>query len=190
MDAFLVSTGLVALAECGDKTQLLALSLAVRLRRPWAIAAGILIATLLNHAGAGYVGALAGQWLQGPWMRWVLGLSFLAFAAWALIPDTLDDTTQGRHARTAWSVFVTTTVAFFLVEMGDKTQIATVALAARFNQLTAVVLGTTAGMMLANGPAVWLGDRLAHRLPLKALRLSAALVFAALGVTSLLGIGT
>ncbi|MCW5748718.1 MAG: TMEM165/GDT1 family protein [Alphaproteobacteria bacterium] len=188
MDAFLVSTGLVALAECGDKTQLLALSLAVRLRRPWPIVAGILIATLLNHAGAGYAGVLAGQWLQGPWMRWVLGLSFLAFAAWALVPDKPDEDAARRQASTAWSVLVATAIAFFIVEMGDKTQIATVALAARFNQLVAVVLGTTAGMMLANVPVVWLGDRLAHRLPLVALRIGAALVFAALGITTLLGL--
>ncbi|HJQ57494.1 MAG TPA: TMEM165/GDT1 family protein [Vineibacter sp.] len=189
MEAFLVSTGLVALAECGDKTQLLALSLAARLRRPWAIAAGILIATLLNHAGAGAVGALAGHWLEGPWMRWVLGLSFLGFAAWALVPDRPDAEAGRRDAATAWRVFTVTAVAFFIVEMGDKTQVATVALAARFSQLWPVILGTTAGLMLANVPAVWLGDRLAQRLPFKALRLGAALLFAALGLTTLLAGG-
>lgn len=187
MEAFLVSTGVVALAECGDKTQLLALSLAARLRRPWPIVTGILIATLLNHAAAGYVGTLAGNWLQGPWMRWILGLSFIAFGAWALIPDKEDEDAGKRTATTAWGVLVTTAVCFFLVEMGDKTQIATVALAARFNDLWPVVLGTTAGMMLANAPAVWFGDRLAQRLPFRALRIGAAVLFAALGVATLLG---
>jgi putative Ca2+/H+ antiporter (TMEM165/GDT1 family) len=188
MEAFVVSTGVVALAECGDKTQLLALSLAARLRRPWAIAAGILLATLLNHAGAGYVGALLGDWLQGPWMRWVLGFSFLAFAAWSLVPDKPDKEAAQRQAKTAWSVLVATAIAFFMVEMGDKTQIATVALAARFSELWPVVLGTTLGMMVANVPAVWLGDRLADNLPFKALRIGTALLFAALGIFTLLGL--
>ncbi len=187
MEALLVSTGVVALAECGDKTQLLALSLAARWRRPWAIAVGILLATLLNHAGAGYVGALLGDWLQGPWMRWLLGFSFLAFAVWSLVPDKADKQAAQRQAKTAWNVLVATAIAFFMVEMGDKTQIATVALAARFSELWPVVLGTTLGMMLANVPAVWLGDKLAHSLPLKALRIGTALLFAALGIVTLLG---
>jgi putative Ca2+/H+ antiporter (TMEM165/GDT1 family) len=187
MDAFLVSTGVVALAECGDKTQLLALSLAARLRRPWAIAAGILLATLLNHAGAGYAGALLGNWLDGLWMRWMLGLSFLAFAGWALIPDRADDATAARGATTAWGAFLVAAVGFFMVEMGDKTQVATVALAARFDQLWPVVAGTTAGMMLANVPVVWLGDRVAAHLPFRALRLAAALLFAVLGIATLAG---
>ena len=187
MEAFLVSTAVVALAECGDKTQLLALALAARLRRPIPIVLGILAATLLNHAVAGYVGHLLGDLLDGDWQRWVLGVSFMAMAAWTLIPDK-DDGTSAREVSSDWAAFVTTSVAFFLVEMGDKTQIATVALAARFDLLAAVVIGTTAGMMLANAPVVWLGHKLADRLPLRALRLAASLLFAALGALTLAGV--
>ncbi len=164
MHAFLVSTGLVALAEIGDKTQLLALMLAAHFRRPWPIIAGILIATLANHAGAGLAGTLLGNLLTGAWLRWIVGLSFLAMAIWALFPDK-QDPEDGALARRG--AFVTTVIVFFLAEIGDKTQIATIALAARFEQLYAVVLGTTLGMMLANVPAVILGDRLAGKLPLK-----------------------
>jgi putative Ca2+/H+ antiporter (TMEM165/GDT1 family) len=181
--AFLVSTGLVALAEIGDKTQLLALLLAARFRRPWPIIAGILIATLANHAGAGLAGMLLGGLLSGAWLRWVVGLSFLAMAVWALFPDK-HDADDGALAR--GGAFVTTVIVFFLVEIGDKTQIATIGLAARFEQFYAVVLGTTLGMMLANVPVVILGDRLAGRLPLAAIRYAAALVFAALGIATII----
>jgi len=181
MDAFLVSTGLVTIAEIGDKTMLLALMLAAAWKRPWAILAGVLVATLANHALAALVGALAAQWLEGPWMRWILGLLFLAFAAWALIPDTFDEETVGVKRRWA-SVFWATAVAFFLVEMGDKTQVATAALAARFENVALVVAGSTLGMMLANAPAVLLGQALADKLPLKLIRTLASLSFAAIGL--------
>jgi putative Ca2+/H+ antiporter (TMEM165/GDT1 family) len=180
--AFLVSTAVVALAEFGDKTQLLSLVLAARFRRPVPIICGILLATLANHAAAGLAGALFGNQVDGAWLRWVLGLSFLAVAVWALIPDWIDESDLVRRS----GAFLTTLVAFFIAEIGDKTQIATIGLAARFDQFGAVVLGTTLGMMLANIPAVLLGDRLAGRLPLRAIRIAAALVFAALGVMTLL----
>lgn len=181
MEAFLVSTGLVAIAEIGDKTMLLALCLAAAWKRPGAILTGILVATLANHALAGAVGALAAEWLQGPWMRWVLGLLFLGFAAWALIPDQFEDEDVGIKRR--WtSVFWATTTAFFLVEMGDKTQVATAALAARFEAIMPVVAGSTLGMMIANAPAVFLGQALADRLPLDWIRRAAALAFAAIGL--------
>ena len=181
MEAFLVSTGLVAIAEIGDKTMLLALCLAAAWKRPGAILTGILVATLANHALAGAVGALAAEWLQGPWMRWVLGLLFLGFAAWALIPDQFEDEDVGIKRR--WtSVFWATTTAFFLVEMGDKTQVATAALAARFEAIVPVVAGSTLGMMIANAPAVFLGQALADRLPLDWIRRAAAVAFAAIGL--------
>lgn len=183
MEAFLVSTGVVALAEIGDKTQLLSLVLAARFRRPWAIILGILAATLVNHALAG----AAGTWIAGlvgaTVLRWALALSFIAMGAWALVPDRLDE----GDVRTGYAgVFVTTCVSFFLVEMGDKTQIATVALAARFSALAAVVLGTTAGMVIANAPVVFLGDRLTKRIPLRVVRAIAAATFVLLGVLALL----
>jgi len=184
MEAFLTSTGLVALAEIGDKTQLLSLLLAARFRRPWPIIAGILVATLANHAAASALGA----WLTtvaGPQMlRWGLGLSFIAMAAWMLVPDNAE---LGRTDAGRLGVFGTTLVAFFLAEMGDKTQIATIALAARFGDFLPVVLGTTAGMMLANVPAVLVGDRLAQRLPVRLVHAIAAAVFAAIGLAVTLG---
>jgi len=180
MDAFLISTGLVALAEIGDKTQLLAIVLAARFGRPWPILAGILIATLANHLLASLVGAYAGDILDGPWMRWGLGLAFLGFAAWTLIPDKLKP--HEAPAVSSAGVFVTALVAFFLVEMGDKTQVATVALAARFQSVVLVTAGTTLGMMLANTPAVFLGEAAAERVPLKWIRIAAACAFAAIGV--------
>ena len=187
MEAFLVSTGLVAVAEIGDKTQLLAILLAARFRRPIPIIFGILVATLANHALAASAGALAGQFLQGPWMRWVLGLAFLAFAGWALIPDKFDEADQkASMAKTALAVFWTTTISFFLVEMGDKTQVATAALAARFHQIVVIAAGTTLGMMLANVPAVLIGEAAANRLPLKYIRWAAAASFAAIGLWILL----
>lgn len=185
MEAFLISTGVVALAEIGDKTQLLALVLAARFRRPGPISLGILLATLLNHGVAGWLGTWAGSLVDPVWLRWILGLSFLAVAAWALIPDKLDGDATSR--RTA-GAFLTTLVSFFLVEIGDKTQIATVALAATYDALPMVVLGTTLGLMLANVPAVLLGDVAATRLPLRAIRIAAAITFVALGVLILLGV--
>jgi putative Ca2+/H+ antiporter (TMEM165/GDT1 family) len=183
VQAFLVSTGLVALAEIGDKTQLLALILAARFQRPLLIIFGILIATLANHAGADLAGTLLGNLLAGEWLRRVVGLSFLAMAVWALFPDK-HDANDGPLSR--GGAFVTTVIVFFLAEIGDKTQIATIGLAARFDQLTAVVIGTTLGMMLANIPAVILGDRLAGRLPLTAIRYAASFVFAALGIATII----
>lgn len=185
MEAFLVSTGIVALAEIGDKTQLLSFFLAARFRRPWPIIAGILVATLLNHAGAGALGAWLTHMAGPEVMRWALGLSFLAMAGWMLVPDQLDDSDM-KLARLG--VFGATFVAFFLAEMGDKTQIATVALAARYDAFVAVVAGTTFGMLVANAPAVLIGDRLAHRLPVRAIHAVAAAVFAILGLATLLGI--
>ncbi|MBP6490580.1 MAG: TMEM165/GDT1 family protein [Thauera sp.] len=186
MDAFLVSTAIVALAEIGDKTQLLAFILAARFRRPWPIVLGILVATLANHAFA----AAVGTWLttlMGPQtLRWVLGLSFIAMAAWTLIPDKLDED-EARLPRLG--VFGATLVAFFLAEMGDKTQVATVALAAQFQAMLAVVAGTTLGMMLANVPAVLLGGRIAERMPVKLVHGIAAAIFLGLGIATLAGAG-
>ena len=186
MEAFLVSTGIVALAEIGDKTQLLAFILAAKFRRPWPIIWGILLATLVNHGLAGAVGVWVTS-LMGPQvLRWVLGISFLAMAAWTLIPDKFD---EGDAKLSHHGVFITTLIAFFLAEMGDKTQVATVALAAQYHAVVAVVAGTTLGMMLANVPAVLVGDRLAHKLPVKLVHGLAAAIFAVLGVLTLLGAG-
>ena len=186
LEAFLVSTGIVALAEMGDKTQLLSLVLAARFKRPWPIVLGILAATVLNHAGAGALGAWITQWLGPDVMRWVLGVSFIAMAGWTLIPDKLDenDTPKASHG-----VFLTTALAFFLAEMGDKTQVATVALAARYAELWAVVAGTTLGMMLANVPVVLLGDKVTRRVPIRLIHRIAAALFLALGLAALLGVG-
>jgi putative Ca2+/H+ antiporter (TMEM165/GDT1 family) len=181
MEALLVSTGLVALAEIGDKTQLLAIVLAARFQRPWPILAGILVATIANHFLASLVGAFAGDVLNGPWMRWVLGLAFLAFAAWTLIPDQFEEDKDAPKTSDR-GVFLTTAVAFFFVEMGDKTQVATVALAARFHTVAWVAAGTTIGMMLANAPAVLIGRAAAERLPLTLIRYIAATAFAAIGL--------
>lgn len=186
MDAFLVSTGVVALGEMGDKTQLLAILLAARFRRPWLICIGILLATLANHAIAGALGAgLA--WLIGPEiLRWVVGASFLAMAVWLLVPDSLGDMprTLGR-----FGVLGTALLMFFVAEMGDKTQIATIALAARYDNIVAVVAGTTLGMMLVNAPVVFLGDVIARCIPMRLIRGAAASIFAVLGVLSLLNVG-
>ncbi len=187
MATALLSTGVVALAEIGDKTQLLALLLAARYRRPWPIIAGILVATLLNHALAAWFGALAAQWLTPQVLRWTVAASFLAIALWSLKPDTLDETATPSRAR---HVFVATCIAFFLAEIGDKTQVATVLLAAKVAPLWEVVAGTTLGMLLANAPVALLGGRFADRLPLLAARLLAAAVFAALGAwVALRGVG-
>ncbi|MDY0974565.1 TMEM165/GDT1 family protein [Massilia sp. CFBP9012] len=186
MDAFLVSTGIVGLAEIGDKTQLLAFLLAARFRRPLPIVLGIFVATVANHAFAAAVGALVSQLLGAGTMRWVLGLSFLGMAAWVLTPDEID----AEEAQLAkYGVFLTTLIAFFVAEMGDKTQVATVALAARYESMAAIVAGTTFGMMLANVPAVYFGERIANRVPLKLVHGIAALIFAVLGIATLLGMG-
>ena len=188
MEAFLVSTGIVALAEMGDKTQLLALVLAARFRKPWPIAWGILVATLANHALAGALGAWVTTMVGPDVLRWVLGVSFMAMALWMLIPDKLDDGAAAQASR--FGVFATTTGAFFLAEMGDKTQIATVMLAARYNAYVWVVAGTTLGMMLANAPVVWLGQRMTRLIPLRTVHLTSAAIFAALGVVALVGWGS
>jgi putative Ca2+/H+ antiporter (TMEM165/GDT1 family) len=183
-----VSTGVVAIAEIGDKTQLLALVLAARFRRPWPIVAGILVATIANHAVAGLAGAWFAHLLEGPWLRWIIAGSFVAVGIWALFPDRFED--DDKPAMERYGAFLTTTIAFFFVEIGDKTQIATVALAGRFAaDVAAVVAGTTIGMILANAPAVWLGDKLAHRLPLKLIRICAAGVFVVLGIAAFFMLG-
>lgn len=185
MEAFLVSTGIVALAEMGDKTQLLSLVLAARFRKPWPIIAGIFTATVINH---GLAGAL-GEWLHGVTgpdvMRWILGVSFIAMAIWMLIPDKIDDGEFESHSK--WGVFGTTLVAFFLAEMGDKTQIATVMLGAQYQSFVWVALGTTLGMMLANVPAVWLGDKLIERIPLRVVHVTSASIFLVLGLLAIAG---
>jgi Ca2+/H+ antiporter, TMEM165/GDT1 family len=186
LDAFLISAGVVALAEVGDKTQLLAFLLAAKFRKPLPIILGILVATLLNHGLAGALGAWITSLLSPEMLRWVLGLSFLAMAVWILIPDKLDES-DARLVR--FGVFGTTLVAFFLAEMGDKTQIATVALAAQYGDFLWVVAGTTLGMMIANVPAVYLGERIAHRVPVNLVHGIAAVIFAVLGVAVLFGLG-
>lgn len=182
MEAFFVSTGLVALAEIGDKTQLLALLLAARYRRPVPIILGITVATLLNHALA----AWAGNWVAGHipehWFNWIVGGSFLAIAAWTLIPDSLEDANPGMGNADA---FVATLIAFFIAEIGDKTQIATVLLAAKYEAMAWVIAGTTLGMLIANVPSVLLGDWLNGKLPMRAIRFGAAFLFAATGVYTL-----
>ncbi|MBK6296153.1 MAG: TMEM165/GDT1 family protein [Rhodoferax sp.] len=184
MEAFLVSTGIVALAEMGDKTQLLALILALRFRKPWPIVAGIFVATLANHAMAGAVGVWVTTLVGPAVLRWVLGGSFIAMAVWMLIPDKLDDQDSGAGPRLG--VFGTTVIAFFLAEMGDKTQIATVMLAAQYGAYAWVVAGTTLGMLLANAPVVWLGERVPRLVPIRIVHLSSALIFLGLGLWALL----
>jgi putative Ca2+/H+ antiporter (TMEM165/GDT1 family) len=186
MEAFLVSAGVVALGEIGDKTQLLALLLSARFRKPLPIIAGILVATLANHALAGWLGNLAREALPPDLLRWIVALSFFAVALWALKPDTLE---EKEPPASRWGVFGVTVVAFFLAEIGDKTQVATIVLAARFESLAAVVLGTTLGMLLANVPVVLLGKAASARIPFRAVRVVAALIFAALGVYALLAPG-
>jgi putative Ca2+/H+ antiporter (TMEM165/GDT1 family) len=178
MEAFWVSTGVVAVAEIGDKTQLLAIVLAAKFRRPIPIVLGILAATLLNHAAAASLGYLIASWLTGPVFQVAMGLAFIAMAVWALIPDKADD---GSLIRSGGGVFCATLVAFFLVEIGDKTQIATSLLAAKFDSILPVTLGTTAGMMLANVPAVYLAEAATKIVPLQYVRMAAALIFAAIG---------
>lgn len=180
MEAFFISTGIVALAEIGDKTQLLSLVLAARFRRPWPIVWGILLATVVNHALAGAVGSWVTTVLSPQLLRWILAASFLAMAAWMLVPDRIDEDEAARGS--GHGVFVTTLIAFFLAEMGDKTQIATVMLAAQYQAWAAVVIGTTLGMMLANVPVVFLGEHITRRLPVAMVHRVAAAVFAVLGL--------
>ncbi|HKP79680.1 MAG TPA: TMEM165/GDT1 family protein [Phenylobacterium sp.] len=182
MEPFLISTGLVAVAEIGDKTQLLAIMLAARFRRPVPIILGILVATILNHTGAAAIGFVVAKWLSGPAFQILVAVGFLAMAAWALVPDK-DDEAAG--SRTAGGVFLTTLVAFFLVEIGDKTQIATTLLAARFQNIAVVAAGTTLGMMLANVPAVFLGEAATKVVPLRYVRIAAAVVFGLIGASVL-----
>ena len=183
MEAFLVSTSIVALAEMGDKTQLLALVLAARFRKPWPIVWGIFVATVFNHALAGAAGAWITTLIGPQMLRWVLGVSFIAMAVWMLIPDKLEDGDTGEGPR--WGVFGTTVVAFFLAEMCDKTQIATVMLAAQYSGWLWVVAGTTLGMMLANAPVVWLGERITRRIPLRTVHVVSAGIFLVLGILAL-----
>jgi putative Ca2+/H+ antiporter (TMEM165/GDT1 family) len=188
LEAFWVSTGVVALGEMGDKTQLLAVLLAARFKKPIPIILGILLATLANHALAGALGGWVAAALGPEVLRWVIGLSFVAMAVWMLVPDQLDDDLAVKEMA-LWGVLGTTFVAFFLAEMGDKTQIATVALAARYGDLVAVVAGSTLGMMLANIPAVYLGDKVAERVSMAWIHGVSAVIFLALGVLTLLNVG-
>jgi putative Ca2+/H+ antiporter (TMEM165/GDT1 family) len=180
LEAFLVSTGIVALAEIGDKTQLLTLLLASRYRKPAPIILGIVLATLVNHAIAAALGAWLAREVGEGAMRWILGISFIAMAAWMLVPDKLEG--DAGASKRLGGVLLTTTLLFFVVEIGDKTQVATVALAARFESFASVVAGTTLGMVLANAPVALFGEALAKRLPVRKVHVVAALVFAALGI--------
>jgi len=180
VEALLTSTAVVALAEIGDKTQLLAIVLATRFKRPWPIVAGIFVATLANHFLAALVGEQASAFLDGQWFRYLVAASFIAMAAWTLIPDKFDEDDEPKPSR--FGPFVATALAFFLVEMGDKTQIATIALGARFQSVLPVMAGTTIGMMLANVPAVFLGNAIIKRVPLAAVRTIAALLFLVIGL--------
>lgn len=188
MQSIAVSTGVVALAEIGDKTQLLAFVLAARFKKPIPIIAGILIATLINHGLAGALGAWITSALSPEVLRWALGASFIAMAAWTLIPDKIDE--EETQVVSRYGVFGATLITFFLAEMGDKTQIATVALAAHFAQPLMVVIGTTLGMLIADVPAVFIGDRIAEKIPMRFVHAIAATVFLALGIATLMGLGS
>ncbi len=185
LQAFLTSTSLVAIAEIGDKTQLLSFMLAARLRRPWPIICGILVATVLNHALAAAAGRWMAQWVPEVWLQWGLAITFIAFGLWALLPDELDEA-DTPPAQNAWRVFLVSMVAFFVAEIGDKTQFATVALGARFDALLWVTMGTTLGMMIANVPAVLVGERLAEKLPAAVMRRIAATGFILTGILTAL----
>jgi putative Ca2+/H+ antiporter (TMEM165/GDT1 family) len=184
LEAFFTSVALVALAEIGDKTQLLAILLATRFKRPWPIIAGIFVATIANHFLAALVGEQAATLLQGHWFHYLVAASFIAMAGWTLIPDKFEEEEERKPGR--YGAFLTTVPAFFLVEMGDKTQVATIALAARFHTVLPVMAGTTVGMLIANVPAVFLGHEVIKRVPLKTVRLIAALLFLVIGVWMLL----
>ena len=187
LESVLVSTGVVALAEIGDKTQLLAFLLAARFKKPAPIILGILLATIVNHGLAGALGAWITAHVRPEILRWVLGLSFVGMAVWTLIPDEMAE--DGAHVAQRLGVFGATLLTFFLAEMGDKTQLATVAMAAHYGAPLLVVAGTTLGMLIADVPAVFVGDKLAAKIPMKLVRALAAAVFAALGVATLLGAG-
>jgi putative Ca2+/H+ antiporter (TMEM165/GDT1 family) len=187
MEAFLVSTGVVALAEIGDKTQLLAFILAARFKKPLPIIAGIFCATILNHGLAGALGAWITTAVSPDVLRWVLGASFIGMAIWTLIPDKIEEEETKVAGR--FGVFGATLITFFLAEMGDKTQIATVAMAAHYASPVVVVVGTTLGMLIADVPAVFIGDRLASKIPMRLVHGIAAAIFAVLGVATLLGAG-
>ena len=186
--ALLVSTGVIALAEIGDKTQLLAFLLATRFKKPIPIIIGITLATLINHGLAGAVGGWITANIDPEKLRWILGVSFIAMAVWTLIPDKIED--EESQLATKLGVFGATFVTFFLAEMGDKTQIATVAMSAHYNDVLMVVAGTTLGMLIADVPAVFAGDKLAEKIPMKLVHRIAAAMFAALGVATLLGVGS
>ena len=186
--ALLVSTGVIALAEIGDKTQLLAFLLATRFKKPIPIIIGITLATLINHGLAGVVGSWITANVDQSVLRWVLGASFIAMAVWTLIPDKIED--EETQLATKLGVFGATFITFFLAEMGDKTQIATVAMSAHYNDVLMVVAGKTLGMLIADVPAVFAGDKLAEKIPMKLVHRIAAAMFAALGVATLLGIGS
>ncbi|QNU14063.1 TMEM165/GDT1 family protein [Thermomonas sp. XSG] len=188
MESLLVSTGVVALAEIGDKTQLLAFILAARFKKPVPIILGILAATIVNHGLAGALGAWITATLTPEVLRWVLGLSFIGMAIWTLIPDKIEE--EETRIAGKFGVFGATLVTFFLAEMGDKTQIATVAMAAHYATPLLVVIGTTLGMLIADVPAVFIGDKLANRIPMKLVHSIAAGIFALLGVATLLGAGS
>ena len=187
MEAFFVSTGVVALAEVGDKTQLLAFLLAARFKKPLPIIAGILVATLINHGLAGALGAWITQSVSPQLLRWVLGVSFIGMAIWTLIPDEIEE--EETQIAQRFGVFGATLITFFLAEMGDKTQVATVAMAAHYANPLWVVMGTTLGMLIADVPAVFVGDKLANKIPMRLVHMVAAAMFAVLGVATLLGAG-
>ncbi|MEY2866538.1 MAG: hypothetical protein RLZZ537_997 [Pseudomonadota bacterium] len=187
MESLFISTGVVALAEIGDKTQLLAFLLATRFKKPVPIIAGILVATILNHALAGAIGAWITAVLSPEVLRWILGLSFLGMAVWTMIPDKIEE--EEMQVARKFGVFGATLITFFLAEMGDKTQIATVAMAAHYPNPVLVVIGTTLGMMIADVPAVFIGDRFAARIPMKLVHGIAAAMFAVMGLATLLGAG-
>ncbi|NDE18038.1 TMEM165/GDT1 family protein [bacterium] len=187
MQSLAVATGVVALAEVGDKTQLLAFVLAARFKKPVPIIGGILVATIINHGLAGALGAWIVNTVNPEYLRWALGASFIAMAGWTLIPDKIEE--EETQIANKYGVFGATLLTFFLAEMGDKTQIATVALAAHFAQPVIVVIGTTLGMLIADVPAVFLGDRVAEKIPMKLVHTIAAAVFAALGIATLMGLG-
>ena len=182
-----LSAGVVALAEMGDKTQLLSLMLAVRYpKQVWPIIGGIFIATLVNHAGAAFLGQVLANFLNPDVLRWILGVSFIVIGAWLLVPDKFEDEGKSKKVHGALAVFLLTITLFFLAEMGDKTQIATIALGARYNDVLSVTAGTTLGMMLANAPAVWIGQKFTQRVPLKWVHAIAAGVFIAIGLATLI----
>ncbi|ENU21051.1 hypothetical protein F994_00519 [Acinetobacter bohemicus ANC 3994] len=185
MYEFLISTAIVALAEMGDKTQLLALLLAARFRKPIPILLAILLATLLNHG----ISAVLGQWittvLSPDVLLWIVSLGFIAMALWMLVPDQLDDETDSINKWQRYGVFGATFVLFFLAEIGDKTQVATIALAARFDSIFWVMAGTTVGMMIANAPAVFIGDKLADKLPISLIHKIGASIFLLIGISTL-----